>query len=653
MSVEELAQELDITIPGLDSDNEFSAFDFTPFQRLLVRVFTNMPATCSSTVVCSSQNLKLIASSSSSSRVRTQPIEAERVLLKGSCPDFGIVDTPTAAGKTATVMSIAAILLGPRFNHFVEEYRTKQLSKVFDGTPEMLMARLAIFAVGGSVFEHFVSTAKRIIPQIERKYNMRVVLWTKNGIDTSTLIAGNFPDNVMVFWIMPVKKLMEEVRKHPKMGIACVVPDEFTVEPPREKSNPRKSPIMKYVIPQATPQNLKAASRGKSFLSHVFGGPLEEPSHIETLIRYREYSRAELASTQVCQLDLSTCTVFREWTRHDLSHLMPPSLTVFFAKSKRCTLSSHLLGPNTADLLPASPKNIILASMNQYRLSDDSIARITSCFDTARVDVHAVCSALDAAVSLSPMSYIQASLSSYVQRTKSHLLEYQSSCPVCFNENSSGMNIFSCCGYCVCDNCYSRCTDICFFCRQTHMTGVDRNLLPSQAVSSIDQPEINSDSHTFESAIISVTNPQKSQVENLLASLRCLKLYGYNRLLLVANHGSTVRDSDSRSTSDLIDKITDLGICALDVDPLLSGKGRGFTAIKKRFDNISDTSVHAFCTFSMESPLCTGTNLDNVNAMVVVGGVPDYVLVQLLGRVLRPNVNRDNSRTIPIVKIFS
>jgi hypothetical protein len=46
-------------------------------------------------------------------------------------------------------------------------------------------------------------------------------------------------------------------------------------------------------------------------------------------------------------------------------------------------------------------------------------------------------------------------------------------------------------------------------------------------------------------------------------------------------------------------------------------------------------------------------NLDVVDAIVTVGEIPNNILTQAIGRTFRPRADRDNSRPMLMVKVFT
>ena len=658
----DLAQMLDTTIAGCEGTAAAPAFEFTPMQRLMMYVYSNFPVTCTASVCVGEDQIRQLTDGRSTRRI---PIEASRTLLQGSLLDVGIFNGPTASGKTAMSLCISAMALRhDNFPNMIAEYRAKRMGQVFDGIPDLPVARLAIVAVGASVFDHFVTTMQRLKPHMERCMQATVEIWTQVGKKTSVQIAGERPPNVVVYWFIPIKKLGEVLRQSPKMAVGFVICDEFVVDPPRVRYLTSNSPVLKYIVPIATPQDLQSATSGKSFLSEFFQGKFETPRRLVDLVRYCHFTDAQRAANHLCQLDLSTLTPFRQWLRHDLKALVPIALQVVFVKSKRCTLSSFLLRSD-ADLLPASPQNVIFSLLNKYHLDDDSNVRISNAFADQTINFRALDAALATAVSSigTPNCHYQNEFKDVIARIRARLDEFKMECPVCMGPTADvDPCVFSCCGYLVCNSCFNRVQSTCFFCRAPVRNHVPREAVPtfaaatshhhgsgSDIVDDNNQPPFEDDDFCVE--VRGNTNRRSSQLENLVKTFETLHRHNKTRVLMVVNSDATMRRMREAEGATL-DAIRNTGFRAVVVDNMLEGKGRDFGGFKSHFDS-DDPTPMAMCCFTMNSKLLTGTNLDRVQAFVTVGSIPDKVLTQALGRIFRPLASRDNTVPFPMVRIYS
>ena len=113
--------------------------------------------------------------------------------------------------------------------------------------------------------------------------------------------------NCMTFWIVPVAKLNTVLREHPQITVPVVIIDEFTVDTPKEKAVTDKSPVLKYIITQATPHALESATSGcNTWLKQLLGGQLQPPRRLVTNIQYRSYKDAQTIADQRVTMDLLT-----------------------------------------------------------------------------------------------------------------------------------------------------------------------------------------------------------------------------------------------------------------------------------------------------------------------------------------------------------
>lgn len=654
-----LAEMLETTIAGCEGTEVAPAFQFTPMQRLIMYVYSNFPVTCTASVCVGTEQIRQLTNNRSTRRI---PIEASRTLLKGSLLDVGIFNGPTASGKTAMSLCISAMALRhENFSNMMAEYRAKRMGQVFDGIPDLPVARLAVVAVGASVYDHFVTTLQRLKPHMERCMQATVEIWTQIGKKTSVQMAGDRPSHVVVYWVIPVKKLGEVLRQSPHMAVGFVICDEFTVDPPRVRYLTSSSPVLKYIVPIATPQDLQNATSGKSFLSEFFHGKLEAPRRLVDLVRFCHFSDAQRAANHLCQLDLSTLTPFRQWLRHDLKALVPTALRVVFVKSKRCTLSSYLLRSDT-DLLPASPQNVIFSLLNKYNLDEASNLRIRNAFEGQTIDFRALDAALMAAVSQlgAPNSFYQNEFKEAVVRIRSRLDEFRMECPVCMVSTADAEpHVFSCCGYLVCNGCYNRVQSTCFFCRAPVRNHVPREAVPTFSADSTTSPLLHAGADQvlpfrhddFCIEVRGTTNRRSSQLENLVQTFEALYRHNKTRVMMVVNTNVAMRHVQE-AEGEVLQAIRNTGFRAVVVDNMLQGKGRNFGVFKATFDS-DDPTPMAMCCFTMNSKLLTGTNLDRVQAFVTVGSIPDAVLTQALGRIFRPLASRNNTVPFPMVRIYS
>jgi hypothetical protein len=472
--------------------------------------------------------------------------------------------------------------------------------------------------------------------------------------------ASNLPDNHVVFWVIPVSKLNTVLRETPETAVAVCITDEYTVDTPKEKFRTLHSKVIKNMITQATPQALQAATRGnRSMLKELFGGYLYGPCEIAGLVRGRNFSQAQIAAEQLCNLDLMTLTHFRDHIRMDLADLVPSGLQVNFVKSKRFTVSSFLLS-SEVDMVPASFSNVLMKCINGVNFSQESMILFKQTIHTPVITPPDVILALE--------TLVKSNLhNSYEVRTRIHRLisriqEFTSACPICMMDNTDGVNIFGCCGYCVCNDCFDACNARCAFCR----TAVPSSLLRSdvaivpEVVDLAEQKNVDTAMYplcpTFTTGIFSVdlqsvVSYHKRQATNLTLALHALVHHKFKRLLILIERDS-YNERDLSESLDIEQIATVTGIGVQRIDTKLRGKGTEFAKIKKTFDEPNATPM-GLLSFGMDPALLIGTNFDQVDAMVTVGSIDTNILTQAINRIFRPRETRDNSRPMIMVKIYS
>jgi hypothetical protein len=649
-SKNDIAALLDKTPPGVDNDK------FTPWQRLSMIFWLSPPYAITSKITISTETLRQFARSFNGGYVaRKQPIMAEFSRLEGSSPDVGIIDLPTASWKTAWSLAVAYMTLSPQWYTILRsEFRNKMLGSIFQGPICIPMARMCIVAVSGGTFDHFVTNLNRSILTWSRMDpSLEFIVWTTLGKNHSVRLAATYPEHVIVFWVIPVSKLNTVLRDAPDVAIAVCITDEYIVDTPRERFRSMHSKVMKHMITQATPQALVQATSGsRSMLKEVFSGCLIPPHTIDALLQNRYYSQAQLACEQLCQLNLMTLTHFRDLIRKDLETLVPKALHVHFLKSRRFTLSSLLLEMEV-DMIPASFGNVLMKCVRDM-LFTEGVRQFQQNIQVPVLTPQTVIS------ELKKLQYANQSAPQHtvvkMERLISRIREFAMACPICFSEDVEGMNIFGCCGYCVCNVCFDACKLRCAFCRKTVPSSLRR-----QDVTDDTPPDTNDEVYpvcltlptmnTLHDNLKHVCSYRYKQVTNLTLALQVLVHHKYTRFLIVIE-----RDVHTYGNlGDAIDikRIVEVsGIQITRVDMLMTGKGTEFTKVKKRFDTVSTTPL-GMLSYGMDPNLLIGTNFDYVDVMVTVGRIKTNILTQAINRVFRPRSSRNNSRPMTMVKIYS
>ena len=657
--VEELARLIDETPTGLAADEDTGiSIQFTLWQRISMIFYATFPVTVTSEVRINTESLRELAGyGPNDPNQRKMPIVVKRTMLGGTMPDFGIVDLPTAAGKTAWSFSVSFLAVSSHhFPRLVSEHRDKQKGSIVKGTADMRVARMVLVATSGSTFEHFVQTLRRLLPEFRAKEpNAHVVMWHKMSKHYSVEVAADMP-NTIVFWIVPVKELNGVLRAHPDISVAVCVTDEFTVDTPKVRSNTSMSPTLKQMILQATPQALERATHGaRSLLKEFFGGRLHAPKAISELIYYRNYAEAQVAAEQLTLLNLSTPLFpFRARVRGDLARLVPPALDVHFVKSRRITYTSHLLR-SQSDLVPASLVNVIVSVLRPYRPTTESISKFRRAVENRVVSPRELEQHMQQIVSINPDHFDRAHLDRIIER----LREFSTCCPICLQDNPQGdFKVFGCCGYCVCDQCFDACAR-CAFCRTTIPSAIPRadamlpDEAPEEAPDADDYPACPDlgDVH-LKTLLDTHTLATRKQITNLTMTLHCLKHVGARRtLLIIESVGSDA--SSGYLNHHLMGQQT--GFDIVPIDNTLRGKGSQFVAIKRRFDspNPAPMALLSFCSRygDGDDRFLVGTDLAFADSIVTVGSIPDKILTQALGRMFRPRASRDNQKPMLMVKI--
>ena len=230
-------------------------------------------------------------------------------------------------------------------------------------------------------------------------------------------------------------------------------------------------------------------------------------------------------------------------------------------------------------------------------------------------------------------------------------------CPICC-VNNIDLKMYPCCGFCVCDGCFSRMMGSrrnCPHCR-TPVTPSDAIRDATPVVVDVEEENDGDDvdyprAPTFDrvggtnhlgNLLREYTGLAKSQSANLTRVLQILVHLQYKRLFIFVDKGfHSMRETN----------VSRLAIATgLEIDEVkgVSGKGTGFAKYKKTFDT---HSPHPMAILTSSKDLLIGANFDYVDAMITVGRIGKQERTQARGRVFRPRESRDNTRGIPMIKI--
>ena len=230
-----------------------------------------------------------------------------------------------------------------------------------------------------------------------------------------------------------------------------------------------------------------------------------------------------------------------------------------------------------------------------------------------------------------------------IERIVDRIEEFTQECPVCYN-TANEVVMLNCCSYCVCSECFSSLRK-CAFCRKpivnTISVDVDASILP---------PPIRVES-TLDKSILVNAHEQNFQMKNMIVSLNTMLKHDCRRLLLMINFSD-----QCRHIGEMIEFVKQQvdGIDIEYADDLVAGKGTKFARIKQRFDDTSHTEPMVLvCNNYNRTGVLIGVNFNNVDGVLLVGEVCPKISTQLMGRIFRPNPNRDNTRLVPFVKVYS
>lgn len=635
-----LASLLDEVPTGLAADPHTGvAVHFTPWQRLSMVLYVERPVDVTSTVTIDVPNLQALARYTQyEPRPRKIPIHAKFNLRKGTVPDVGICDLPTACGKTAWSCTVAALAASSRrFPKLLREFGLRRSGAIVQGDVVPRVARLVLVATAASTFQHFVDTLGRLLPPLrEADPATTFVLWHTMSKNYSVQTAAQMPTDTLVFWIVPLTKLNDVLRATPDIAVAFGVTDEFSVDTPRERSRTAKSQVLKQLITQATPQALAKATRGaRSWLRDLLGGELIPPNEIRQMVKRRDYVGAHTACQQLCMLDLMTLTTpFRARVRDDLAAMVPATLETYVVRSRRLTFASHLTGAHT-DMVPASLANVLVSYLRLYYPTNDSLVALRGAVEERVVSPAELETLVRRVETMNP----RLADVTVVDRLVERLREFSSSCPICLTDNPTDPKVFGCCGYCVCADCFDACRGYCAFCRTNLPERADYP--PSQFAEEAADPL-----DTFVRRLRACTSVEARQIVNVTHTVHALVASGRRRLLLVVEKVEWARSSYEYIDASALGRATGVVIERVHV----VGKGTDFAHTKRRFDSPDPKPMALLCE-GVDPAFLVGTNLDHADALVVVGHIPANILDQAIGRIFRPRPSRDNSRPMVAVQV--
>lgn len=677
-SVEHLSQMLSETPDGLVASDIHAAFTFTKCQRIHMHMLIDMPYSITSSVHISGEDLQELAYPRVEDRKhgRKEPFGATYSLLEHSFPSMVIINHPTGTGKTAFSLAVGLMAVSSqRFPKLVETYRNRQVCEIVQGPAYLPVARLIIVATPGNTMNHFHETLLRLLPAI-RKMDpaTRYEVWKTMSKHNTVEVAANLPADTALIWFVPMADKAKVLKKFPRNAVAVCLQDEYTIDTPRTQSKGAASTVIKDVIMNATPQDLVQATGGhSSSLKEKMGGQIISPKDIGRLIKYREWSKVQLALDQLCKLDLCMLTSWRPFLRWDLKDLVPRGMDIFFAPSRRTTLASHLLG-SSAELVPCDFKNVLLSMLRRFPATDASLHALHLYLrENDGLDLEVLATHLQNLVHKPEINFYDKEL---IPRLITRIKDYKTQCPICFCEPdpsasfASQMRLFGCCSYTTCKRCYDRC-NACPFCRKAKPDALLRDSVPGldvvetgaastaptqdALIFSTEFPDMpmepvwHPEDTTVKQTMARYSKKNHTQMTNLVLALFCLKRHGYNRILVLVQAYNELAATVG-SNKRIMDALQFTGITPL-LCSNITGVGTKFTAVKKAFDAPGD-DTRAFVNISdSHNSLMTGTDFTTLRAILCVGDLPWGMYTQAIFRGYRPNAGRDNSVPLAFVSV--
>ena len=688
LSEEEVALRLLTTIrklpssPGGLSEVPFRGFAFTPFQRLAMSFFVDMPFDTSVSCELAVPDLHRLALYGGREDRRRQVGMSCSYSMRcvGTSPRVSIVDLPTGCGKTAFTLAVAAmtVCVPSRFSALVEDAAPRR-GEAFAGTLETRCARLILVPVAENVFEHFRSTALALIEECRLKWpDIKFQLWTKKEKRCSTFAALEADDRTVTFWIVLAADTNAILRAHPRVAVAVVIFDEFVKQSaPRDKIGTEKSPVLRTLVAQATPTSLVESTTGNaSILKDYFGGELVPPDSVGVHVRRRSFKIAQEGLKHKCLLELLTpLTCFRPYLREDLRPLLPLGVNLVFVRCAYLSIASAISN-SSVDIVPANLPNTILSHLSHLDLDEPSVRRVEGVFGSS-YSLAEVPPILLGLSSKNPHTSVAADAA--VRRLVERMNDFKNECPIFCSEREAGdMVMFGCCGYCVCVFCreeaFARDAGAaktrCFYCRSVVTDSLPASSLPPASAArrdaartdplpSFPEPDEGGvgDGATFEADVARYTSRSSSQIDNLVAVLKCLARHDYTRaIVVVQDTRHAFYDDDERVDRDVCSLGSKTGFHFVCVDEVLrsgsASSARRFAEVKAMFDGDAVPKMAFFCQ-GLNTSFLLGSDLGKTQALVVVGNVNEALIDQTIGRVVRPFPSRDARRPIQLVKVFT
>lgn len=633
--------------------------ELTPCQRLFLYTVAHSPYSMTAEVKVSGESIRSIAAESRwcERSTRKLPIESKFSRRAGTMGDVTIWDLPPGAGKTMLAVMLGAMMTSPAlFTSLVESHTAKKSGTVYAGSADVKVARLVVIGTMSTTYSHFVLTTKELLPHFNSLWpRRRFVIWEGTGKDKTPERAYCMPTDATVIWILPLSSVTEAISVTPDVDVALLVMDEYIVDTPRKKYQRNESSAAKFVILQATPEALCTASGGyQNELQKVFNGSIVDPRHIRDAIVRRDFKTAQRGCDGLAKLMLFTTSAFRGIVRDDLARLVPNGLAIYQVRCRRVSLASALLD-SKVDLVAADLASVLLTLLKPLSLTDESIQTVRN---LAIADAITPADAVQVFQKLqSANELIDVGASAVIRRLTTRIEEVTNACPICYDEVNGDFKMMGCCGYVLCARCAAP-LQKCAFCRtDLRTTRIARSDAEPEAdhhaLSYPKAPEWQP-TDDVDSSIRTHTSSRHTQLYNLVMVLHTLRHDGKRRVLMLvqndeSNHFGFASERHGGVNYGRLCAVTGY---QLGYVPKPRGRGADYAVEKARFDDPAQPPIALVCD-GYDDRVAVGADFASADALVVVGSVYQERVVQLIGRVFRPNRKRDNTKPMTIVWVFT
>ena len=639
-SVEKLAKRLSTTPSMMEAAGGEPAITLSPYQRLLMTVYVNPPFSATSKVCISKEDMEDLACIPENGAACRRPgaVEWELTAIKGEARNIGVLTLRPGCGKTAIGVGIGILMATRYYERTVDEFVGRWKGK---STPPCIrdrrFARLVMVCAKGVVNAHFVRTAKRMIPSIERKAAgegrpVRIVVWDscgkkKTNLEVAFEVTSADPTLVIV-WVVSQERLGAILSEHPTVGIVLLLYDELEGVPSRIKLE-AASAVMKTLVLQATPFILATLPcQHKGPMAELLGRKMAMPSEIATMVRNREYRAASDAALQLATMNLAFTNEFRNRIGKDLMVLFPSGIDYIPVRTGMRSLANHIRQEGN-DIAPSNLRETLRLwlSKSEQCHSTEFMDRVFSHMVTGEpVDMRGLITLLQSVDTLEGKI-------NYATLMAERLSDFSQACPICYQEEpSTEPRVRGCCGYTTCTSCWEKWKPpTCPNCRfptkplQAALPQQEANIF-SVLRNAVFPPDTDMRSLSFVRQ-----NPTESSGVALLRVMLYLKQRPRSRVFIMCN--MALGTSLGRYLTDLLHDRT--GFVVELLDHCVRGCGTKFAPIKEKFDGLETTHMALIATGNPTN-IIIGMDLAHCDAVLLIGSVKYLHVAQAIGRVFRP-----------------